>query len=57
MKHIEDISISELHAIGGGDWFETTWGTVLGAGFAAGLVGSGGFLAVGAIAGISLYLF
>ena len=51
---LEDISVSELQQIGGGDWFETSWGIMLGAGFAAGLLGSGGFMIVGSFAGAGL---
>ncbi len=54
MTHLEDISVSQLHEIGGGDWFETTWGIMLGSGFAAGLLGSGGFLVVAGFAGAGL---
>ena len=39
--HIQDISTLELQQIGGGDWYETTWGILLGTGFAAGFLGSG----------------
>ena len=54
--HVEEIPISELHEIVGGDWFETTWGVLLGSGFVAGLLGSGGFLLLAGSAGIGLVL-
>ena len=54
MTNIQEISQSELYEVGGGDWFETTWGVLLGAGFAAGSLGSGGFLIVGSFAGAGL---
>jgi hypothetical protein len=57
MAHVDDLSLAELNEIRGGDWFETTWGVLLGSGFAAGLVGSGGFLALGSVAGLALVFY
>ena len=52
--HSQDISTLELQQIGGGDWYETTWGILLGTGFAAGFLGSGGLLTIAGIAGLGL---
>ncbi len=57
MTQVQDISSAELYALGGGDWFETGWGVLLGTGFTAGLVGSGGFLVFGGLAGLSLIFY
>lgn len=48
---LQEIELSEAQNIRGGDWFETTWGVMLGAGFVAGFLGSGGFLTLGMVAG------
>ena len=48
MSNVTELSTSELQEIGGGDWFETTWGILLGSAFVAGFLGSGGFLGLAA---------
>ena len=61
MSNVTELSTSELQEIGGGDWFETTWGILLGTAFVAGFLGSGGFLGLAAVTGAGLifspYLF
>ena len=49
--NLKDLESFEMQKIRGGDWFETTWGVMLGAGLVAGFLGSGGFLALGVVAG------
>ena len=39
MPQITELSLQEMRRTAGGDWFEITWGILLGASFAAGLVG------------------
>jgi hypothetical protein len=46
MQHMTDIDGIELYSVTGGDWVDTTWGFMLGAGFTAGFLGSGGMLAL-----------
>ena len=53
---VTDISLSEMQKIRGGDWFETTWGIMVGSAFVAGFIGSGGFLAVAGLAGAALVM-
>ncbi len=53
---VTDISLSEMQEIRGGDWFETTWGVLLGSAFVAGFIGSGGFLGVAGLAGAALMM-
>ena len=54
--NIQDLPPATLLEVRGGDWFETTWGFMLGAAFGAGLLGSGAFLGVAIIAGGALVM-
>ena len=36
MPQINELSLQEMRRTTGGDWFEVTWGIMLGAAFAAG---------------------
>jgi hypothetical protein len=54
--NLTELAPTELHEVRGGDWFETTWGIMLGSAFVAGFLGSGGFLALAGAAGVVLVL-
>lgn len=56
MTNLRDIPDTELHAVNGGDWVDTTWGVMLSTAFMAGFVGSGGLLGVAIGAGALLLL-
>ena len=49
------LTLEEMTETRGGDWFETTWGVMLGSAFVAGL-GASAFLAVAVGAGAALVM-
>ncbi len=53
--HTTKLTSTELQQIRGGDWFETTWGVMLGSAFIAGL-GATGFLGIAIDAGVVLVM-
>ena len=55
-QHVETLSNIELVETVGGDWGSISWGFLLGAGFTAGFLGSGGFLVIGGLAGAGTFL-
>lgn len=54
--NIQNLPSVELIEVRGGDWFETTWGVMLGTAFAAGFVASGSLLGVAVVAGGALVM-
>ena len=54
--NVMELQPLELREIRGGDWFETTWGIMLGSAFVAGFLGSGGFLILAGAAGAVLVM-
>ena len=55
MPQITELSLQEMRQTTGGDWFEITWGILVGTAFVAGVVGfSPVLVAVVAVTGLAL---
>ncbi len=56
MSQITELSLQEMRRTTGGDWFEKTWGLMLGAALVAGALASGPLLVLAAVAGAALVI-
>lgn len=56
MPRITELSLQEMHGTAGGDWFEKTWGLMLGTAMVAGALACWPVLAIAGGAGLALVL-